>query len=90
MSWLTDPQIWISLLTLTLLVAGARGAAAQEAVAERVGPQVGDVAPDFTLTVAQPGYNSLVIPNFQITSDGCHVQSVSLAVHFSGGAILKR
>ncbi len=41
-----------SIITVALLLAGARGAAAQQAAVVPVGPQVGDVAPDFTLTVA--------------------------------------
>lgn len=41
-----------SMITLALVLAAARGVAAQDAAAAPVGPQVGDVAPDFTLTVA--------------------------------------
>lgn len=40
------------MLTLMLLLTAVRGVTAQDTAATRVGPQVGDVAPDFTLSVA--------------------------------------
>ena len=41
-----------SMITLAFLFVLVRGAAAQDATATPGGPQVGDVAPDFTLPVA--------------------------------------